>query len=473
MSTFSKKKRPPSPTAPTTESATSPRTPRKKGRRLPIIAGVLLVLVLLVGLLPTLIARTPLMAYLLRRAAKLDGTITFQSASIGWFSSASVSGITISDAQGEPVLDADSLTCDRSLLKLIFKSSNVGTLHIEKPRLNARLTRDGSNVEAVLARWLTPPAGSASQVVDLSVEVADGDVTILDQETQQSWHVTGLQLALDLSRQSAWPTRLEAAATVDDRGHPGSLTWKSHCKASDTLPADPASGSGLAGTDGDLSLQTAGLPLAMIQRLAARGMPGLKLDGTLGANIEAQWTGPANVKVTGNVDGGDLYLESPWLGRDVLRLEKVQATCRAARQDKQLTIEDARIDCDVGNFAASGNVALGERGLQTLADLLHQPDCLVQGTLDLARLAKLLPGTLRVRPGTEITSGQVQLAVRTTNPAAGGPAAAGAGPTAMSWQATAGNQPSHGRQSRPADRLGQAGLDRIRDPSNRSGAGRG
>ena len=102
------------------------------------------------------------MGYFVRRAARLDGTVTFRSASIGWFSPASVSGIEIHDAQGETVLEADNLTCDRSLLKLLFNSSNVGTLRIEKPRLHARLARDGSNIESILAPWLTATSSSTA-----------------------------------------------------------------------------------------------------------------------------------------------------------------------------------------------------------------------------------------------------------------------------------------------------------------------
>ena len=206
-------------------------------------------------------------------------------------------------------------------------------------------------------------------------------------------------------------------------------------------------------------------------------MPGLKLDGTLVSNLEAQWTGPANVKLNGSINGSDLYIESPALGRDVVRLEKVQFDCKAARQDKLLTVEEAKIDCDVGNLAASGHVDLGERGMATLADLLRQPDCVVQGTLDLARLARLLPGTLRVRPGTEITSGQVQLAVRTTNPAASGPADqaqaswAGGRTDRPDLAGPAGSQSTHGERPRPADLLGQAGGDRPGHASNRSRAG--
>ena len=388
----------------------------------------------MVGLLPTIIAHTPLMGYFVRRAARLDGTVTFHSASIGWFSPTAVSGIEIHDAQGETVLDADNLTCDRSLLKLLFNSSNVGTLRIEKPRLTARLARDGSNIESILAPWLTATSGSTTSSssrrgVDLALQVVDGEATIVDQETQQSWHVTNLQFALDLSRQLLFPAVMEGAATVDDRGHSGGLAFKWHLKPSDAPPADPASG-GMASADGDLSLQTTTLPLALFQRLAARGMPGLKLDGTLGANLDAQWTGP-NAKLSGSLNGSDVCVESPSLGSDVFRLRNVQVACKAARQDKQVTIEEAKLDCDVGNLAAVGHIDLGERGLQTPADLLRQPDCSLQGTLDLAQLARLLPGMLRIRQGTEITSGQVLLTVRTINPAAGSPQA----PAALAWQA--------------------------------------
>ncbi len=210
MSIISNKKRQRPATA-TPENETAPRPARRKKRRLTISAFVLLGLVLLVGLLPTIIAHTPLMAYWVRRTARLEGTIRFRSASIGWFSAASVSGIEIRDAQDEPVLEADRLTCDRSLLKFLFNSSKIGTLRIEKPRLSVKLTRDGSNVEAVLAHWLNGQ-GSPSQGVDLSVEIVDGEATIAAQEAQQGWHATGLQLE---AQWAAGQIRCKAESDVD------------------------------------------------------------------------------------------------------------------------------------------------------------------------------------------------------------------------------------------------------------------
>ena len=85
------------------------------------------------------------------------------------------------------------------------------------------------------------------------------------------------------------------------------------------------------------------------------------------------------MKFTGSLNGSDLCVESPSLGSDVFRLRNVQIACKAARQDKQVTIEEAKLDCDIGNLAATGRIDLGERGLQTPADLFRRPDCTVQG----------------------------------------------------------------------------------------------
>ncbi len=179
---------------------------------------MLLLLALLVALLPTILVHTPLLGFFLRRAANLNGSISFQSASLGWFTTTSLSGVVVRDGQGETVLEADRVAIDRSLPRLIFSSSNLGKLRIEKPRLSGKLTRDGCNVQAVLANWLNRPAsasgsgGSTGAGVDLALEIADGEATIVHQETQQTWRVANLQLALDLARQQALPTRLEGSA---------------------------------------------------------------------------------------------------------------------------------------------------------------------------------------------------------------------------------------------------------------------
>jgi hypothetical protein len=361
ISTLNKKKQPrPNETAsaktpaPTEKKSKPPRG--KNRRRLVTGGGVLLVLILLVALLPTILVHTPMLGAIVRRSARLDGTISFQSASLGWFSSTSINGITIRDPQGETVLEADKVTCNRALLGLLFSSSNLGKLRIEKPKLSAKLSHEGSNVETVLAKWLNCTSGSSSSTgtaagVDLSLEVADGEAAIVDQDTQQNWHVSNLQLALDLSRRLAWPARIEGSAAVDDPSHPGSLTVKSQIKPSDTPPANPGAWLGLAGTEGDFTLQASSLPLGMFRRFAAR-VPGFAKDGTFDANLTAQWTAADGAKLTYRGDiaqlrplidaatgNSGLRLAGRLTGNAAIQQSEGNIVCKAESDVEQLAVD--------------------------------------------------------------------------------------------------------------------------------------
>ncbi len=306
---------------------------RRKRRSLTIFAIIFLGLLLLVGLLPAIIAHTPLMAYSVRRAAMLEGTITFRSASIGWFSSTSLSGIEIRDAQNETVLQADSLTCDRSLLQLLRNSSNVGTLRIQKPRLSAKLTRDGSNVQAVLARWLTGPGSSSSQGVDLSVEVVDGEATIVDQETQQSWHVGDLQFALDMSRQKTWPTRME-----------GKFTYQ-----------------------GDLERLQAWI-------VAATGSTGLRLAGRLSGTAQVQQT-EGQIVCKNESDVEQLAVAAP--SGQSFQEPQVHCALQCSYQiaDNTLKIDQCELSSGAAGARAAGQIVLSKPGdVQLSGDVSYQWD---------------------------------------------------------------------------------------------------
>ena len=68
---------------------------------------VLAVLAVIVWLLPGIVVHTPLLRWILGKAtADLNGTVTVQSASLGWFSPIAVEGVEVKDAQGKIGADA-------------------------------------------------------------------------------------------------------------------------------------------------------------------------------------------------------------------------------------------------------------------------------------------------------------------------------------------------------------------------------
>jgi hypothetical protein len=372
------------------EKGNKPRGKLKVSRRLIVIGSVLLTLIVLIALLPMILAHTPLLGAIVRRSARLDGTISFQSASLGWFSSTSLAGVTIRDPQGDPVLEAERVTCNRALLRLIFSSSNLGTLRIEKPKLTAKFSHEGSNVETVLAKWLGESSGTAGGGapcgVDLSLEVADGEAAITDTDTQQNWHVSNLQLALDLARRLAWPARVEGSATIDDPAHPGSITVKSQIKASDAPPANPGAWLGLAGTEGDATVQAVGLPRGMFRRFAAKTR-GLANEGTFDADLSAQWSAADGAKITYRGDIGQwqplidiatghagVRLAGRVAGNAAIQQSESGIVCKAESDVEQLNVDapngqsfrDPHVHCVVqcGYQMADGMLKIDQTAVQ-------------------------------------------------------------------------------------------------------------
>ena len=94
----------------------------------------------------------------------------------------------------------------------------------------------------------------------------------------------------------------------------------------------------------------------------------------------------------------------------MVRLDRLHAVCQASWQADRVEVQQSSVDCDVGNVSLSSTVRWGQQDAMSLDWLLHQRHDL-SGRVDLARLARLLPATLRLRQQVEINSGQVQLAL--------------------------------------------------------------
>ena len=94
-----------------------------------------------------------------------------------------------------------------------------------------------------------------------------------------------------------------------------------------------------------------------------------------------------------------------------MRLDQLRVPCRIAWHGRQIDVQQLGIACDVGQLAIAGQTTLPDKvTARSLGDWLHE-SFTVQGELDLARLARLLPQTLHVRQGIAITSGNVRLAL--------------------------------------------------------------
>ena len=109
---------------------------------------------------------------------------------------------------------------------------------------------------------------------------------------------------------------------------------------------------------------------------------------------------------------GDLSLEAfslgtPALQTDVARITRLHAAALASWRPDRVEIERSSFDCELGGASLSGTLPRDAKGGWSLPAFLHQRHEL-SGRVDVARLARLLPATLRLRHEVEINAGQVQ-----------------------------------------------------------------
>ena len=156
------------------------------------------------------------------------------------------------------------------------------------------------------------------------------------------------------------------------------------------------------------------LPLEMFAPLLERFAPGVEASGRLSTNVEGRFRAPAKLEslsVEGTLGVRELLVTAPALGTDRVALARLDAGCRLAYEDGKLQIERLTTQSDVGSASLSGTFELGDGSSPELLAWLPRQTFDAQGQVDLARLANLLPDTLRIREGTQIISGQLQAAL--------------------------------------------------------------
>ncbi len=393
--------------APREESAQQdeapPAAPRRRRRRRWLV--VALPILAVVFWLPAIVARTPLLSWVLAiAAADLQGTVTVQSASLGWFSPIAADGLAIRDSGGEPVLQASGVRGDRSLVAILANTSRLGRFRLERPKLWVTLHSDGSNLEDVLKEYLAP-TDEPADAVDIALTISKGSVSLTDQDSGQKWQIEDLELSLSSSGEAAAGLKLEASAKIADPQRPGRVA------VALTLARPDPNG---AASSGEANLDADAVPLAMFESLIGRFASQTRLTGRLSSKIHARWGGEAatsQARLQADLSTDGLTLSTPSLGTDSVRLERLQAACQMTWQDDVLKIEQSSVACDLANVTATAAIDLSQAWSGRLPTSALKQTGQLTGHVDLARLAAMLPETLRIREAAEVTSGRMEFAL--------------------------------------------------------------
>ena len=151
-----------------------------------------------------------------------------------------------------------------------------------------------------------------------------------------------------------------------------------------------------------MKLLAEGFALESLAPLMRRFSVDLAVAGALSANVTASW-GKDSVQVEGRVGARSLAVSGSWLNGETLRLDAFELPIKAAMNGRALRIDRAELTSDIGSIAVTGIFDPSE----SIDKLLERPGTKLDASIDLARLARALPRSLRVRDRTEIREGKL------------------------------------------------------------------
>ncbi len=367
----------------------SPPPIRKPRRWLRRFAILFVLLAIGVWFAPTIAAKTPLRNRIAREAlADLKGTVEVGSASFGWFSPIELRDVAIKDAQGRTLLTAPRIASTKSLMSLLRDRSDLGEFTIDRPVVEVAFENGSTNVEDTLAKFLKDESPPSPTRPSVAVKVAGGKLVLHDAGTQSTFENLEAHIAIPAARTE--PIAIKARTGV--AGSTG------------TFEADLA-----LGERNSAKFVAVGFPLESLAPIVKRFEASTTVAGKLTANVTATWHADEQKRTIATVEGStslrDLDLGGKWLNGDRLRLASAELPLKAEITGSNVKVDRAELKCDVGTLSASGSF-----DPDTAMDkLFDKPGVAVEGDLDLAKLATLLPRLLRVREGTAIREGKVVL----------------------------------------------------------------
>ena len=96
-------------------------------------------------------------------------------------------------------------------------------------------------------------------------------------------------------------------------------------------------------------------------------------------------------------------------------LDQISLSGRMAATQGRLAMHDLNLTTDVGQLTATGDIPVDTRSNKSASELIQSllcdEDYHIGGQVDLKKLAGLVPNTLRIREGIEITAGLAKVAL--------------------------------------------------------------
>jgi hypothetical protein len=425
----------------------------RRRRRWPLVVGIVaLLVVLLILALPSLLCTGPGVRLLESEInSRISGTVQIGRLSLGWFTPAELSRVTLKDPNGDVVVGDVSVVTHRSLLNLISNWHHLGKIAIDIQTL--KLNRDSDNQLNILQALANPHPAAAPAAPAAGVQPGESPasgsstlpainttltLTLADATFKapglQAFHAANTRVVVSVDTLTDKPLTLQLDTQA---GLANQAASKVHVLASvnaiahgKLLPPAQMTGQITAGIE-KLNLAA----MSPVLRMAGVNVsPSGVLTLALAAKIPSSGAGA----VRGNIVVDHAALSGPLLKGDSPRLGTVRVPIDASWQADEYTIKSLGVQTGLGGATLTGHGSIAA----IMGVLRHKnvPGKLaildITAAAPLARLLSALPHVMTLPAGVAFTGGEAKLAAAITlgNAAPGASAAGKLPPLSSSMQ---------------------------------------
>lgn len=377
------------------------KSPKRRLRRWPWM--ILLLLLVGVFFLPNIVARTSLkqaaIDYLL---ADFNGKVSVDNLSLGWLSPIKISGISASDPQGQPLVTAGQVTTSKPLYSFLL-DSNYGEVTIARPTVYLQLRPDGSNLEDALAKLMAPsdPPVAFFKLPMMTIKCIEGVANINSTVTNEKWTIDSFTAVARTSTDGI-PLSVEAQCQFTSEGNPiGGFAMNCQVDAgSEVLTFDSA----------QVAINTQNAPLALAAPVMQRFVGPTSMTGNMTGEFQLAFAKPTGqfALQTQQLSLSGAGLTAPSLiGKDSVFANNLSLQGQLNLSPRQISATQFKVNSELGELTADGTFDANQlTNLVSSGELLATPFHM-EGKVDLAAIATMLPGTLQLHDDLQIQSGIV------------------------------------------------------------------
>ena len=383
---------------------------RSRSRRylLPIL---LIGFALLFLFLPTIVVRSPLKQIVLNyAAADIEGVVTVEKINASWLAPIELTNVKIQNRDNQEIVSVDSIQTSQTLLGFLT-GKDYGILSIRRPTIDLVLRSDGSNLEDVLAKFIgTEPSDDPnSSLPKVEIKIAEGLVRVRSDSLPQTGIFDNLGANIRLMNEDA-PLSGEMQLR-------GSVQGKQTGILKLDFEVDPGHNE-LITQNFAATIDTQQFPLAAIAPVLNRIIGPSNCSGMINSQLSVAFD-----TVEGSLDadvqsfsGKQIAVIAPeFIGQDQFAASFINATGEIHLNSKHTSAREFKIESEFAKLTANGEFDFEQLVQLGAGTELPASDFQLDGVIDLAQIAAMLPDTSRLRDGVTVKSGILQVTANTRN----------------------------------------------------------